>query len=56
MPTDSILVVIGVCVMFLVFATALVWADHTTTRWVGDRTPAKQKGVSKDSSYYRDAA
>jgi hypothetical protein len=55
MPTDSILVAIGVCLMFLVFATALAWADHTTSRWVGDRAANRQNGTRKDSSY-RDAA
>lgn len=41
MPTDSLLVAIGVCVMFLTFAAALAWADYTTSRWLRNRSAAK---------------
>jgi hypothetical protein len=42
MPTDSILVAIGVCAMFLLFAFVLAWADHTTSRWISNRLTARQ--------------
>ena len=42
MPADSILVSIGVCVMFLIFAFAVAWADHTTSQWLRNKTTAKQ--------------
>ena len=42
MPTDSLLVAIGVCAMFLLFAFVLAWADHTTSRWLSDRTARRQ--------------
>ena len=51
MPTDSLLVAVGVCVMFLVFAIALAWADHTTTRWLRDKASAKQATADTKSSY-----
>ena len=42
MPTDSILISIGVCIMFLLFAFAIAWADHTTSQWLRSRSDAKQ--------------
>lgn len=42
MPIESILVSSGVCVMFLVFAFVVAWADHTTSRWIRDRASAQQ--------------
>jgi hypothetical protein len=30
MPTDALLVSVAVVAMFVVFAAALVWADHQT--------------------------
>jgi hypothetical protein len=55
MPTDSILVVIGVCAMFLLFAFVLAWADHTTSRWLSERAAAKKVTADAPSSF-RDAA
>ena len=55
MPTDSLLVAIGVCVMFLVFALVLAWADHTTSRWLSDRAGRKQTG-SHEQADHREAA
>lgn len=37
MPTDSLLVAIGVCLIFLLFAFVVAWVDHTTSRWLGSR-------------------
>ena len=32
MPTDSLIITIGVTVAFVVFAGALAWADHQTRK------------------------
>ena len=42
MPTDSLLVAIGVCLIFLLFAFVIAWVDHTTSRYLSDRATAKQ--------------
>jgi hypothetical protein len=42
MPTDSLLISIGVCVIFLVFAFALAWSDHSTTEWLRSRAAERQ--------------
>ena len=42
MPADSLLVAIGVCMVFLVFAFVVAWVDHTTTRWLSTRAIQKQ--------------
>ena len=55
MPTDSLLVAIGVCAMFLLFAFVLAWADHTTTRWLSDRAARRQTG-SHEQTDHRKAA
>ena len=33
MPTDSLLLSIAVCGIFLLFAGVLAWVDHRTTSW-----------------------
>ena len=55
MPTDSLMVAIGVCVIFLVFATALAWADHATSQWLRNKAAAKQATADTDSSYHKAA-
>jgi hypothetical protein len=55
MPTDSILVVTLVCIMFLVFAAALAWADHSTSRWLRDRAAAKETATDKRPPYQKAA-
>lgn len=50
MPTNSILVAIGVCVMFLVLATALAWADHTTSKWLSNRATKRATAETESSS------
>ena len=42
MPLDSILVATGVCIMFLLFALAVAWADHTTTQWLSKKAAVRQ--------------
>lgn len=45
MPTDSLLVAIGVSLIFLLFAFVVAWIDHTTSRWLstrGTRATAKR--------------
>lgn len=46
MPTDTLLVSIGVCIAFLVFAFAVAWADHSTTQWLRRRA-AEEKAECK---------
>ena len=41
MPSDSLLLSIAVCGVFLMFAVVLAWIDHSTTRW--QRTRASEK-------------
>jgi hypothetical protein len=42
MPADAILLSIVVCVVFLLFAFALAWADHTVSQWIRDKASAQQ--------------
>jgi hypothetical protein len=42
MPKDSILISIGVCLLFLLFAFLVAWADHATSQWLSKRATAKQ--------------
>jgi hypothetical protein len=55
MPTDSLLVAIGVCVMFLVFATAVAWADHATSQWLRNKAVAKQATIDTKPPYHKAA-
>jgi uncharacterized SAM-binding protein YcdF (DUF218 family) len=41
MPTDSLLLSIAICGVFLIFAAVLAWIDHRTTRWQHSRASAK---------------
>lgn len=50
MPTESILVSIGVCVVFLLFAFVVAWADHTTSKWIRSRVDATQASNPVDES------
>ncbi len=42
MPADSLLVAVGVCFVFLLFAFVVAWADHTTSRWFSTRAAEKK--------------
>jgi antibiotic biosynthesis monooxygenase (ABM) superfamily enzyme len=42
MPAESIVISIGVCVVFLLFAFAVAWADHSVSQWLRDKTSAEQ--------------
>lgn len=42
MPTESIVISIGVCVVFLLFAFAVAWADHSVSQWLRDKASAEQ--------------
>lgn len=55
MPTDSLLIAIGACVMFLFFATALAWADHTTSQWLSNKAVAKQAAADTEPPYHKAA-
>jgi hypothetical protein len=55
MPTDSLLVAICACVMFLVFATAIAWADHTTTQWLSNRAAATPPTTGTEPAYHEAA-
>jgi hypothetical protein len=41
MPTDSLLLSIAVCGVFLAFAAVLAWVDHTTSSWQRDKAADK---------------
>ena len=51
MPVDSLLVSIGVCAMFLIFAFAVAWADHTTSQWLRSRAATKQATTDTEPPY-----
>ena len=51
MPTDAIMATIGICAIFLVFATALGWADRSTSRWLRDRDTAGETATGKKPPY-----
>ncbi|HET7888693.1 MAG TPA: hypothetical protein VFL62_20910 [Bradyrhizobium sp.] len=51
---DAILVATGVCVIFLVFAFVVAWADHTTSKWISERT-AKQAAAGTQPPYHEAA-
>ena len=55
MPTDSILISIGVCLLFLVFAFAVAWADHTTSQWLSKKATTKQAAASAKPPYHKAA-
>jgi hypothetical protein len=42
MPAEAIFIAIGVCVVFLLFAFAVAWADHSVSRWLRDKASAEQ--------------
>ena len=42
MPTETIVISIGVCVVFLLFAFAVAWADHSVSQWLRDKVSAEQ--------------
>jgi len=42
MPVDSLLISIGVCIVFLAFAFAVAWADHSVSQWLRDKASAEQ--------------
>jgi antibiotic biosynthesis monooxygenase (ABM) superfamily enzyme len=55
MPMDSLLVAIGVCVIFLLFAFVVAWVDHTTTRWLSDRADANRAATDTKPPYHKAA-
>jgi hypothetical protein len=55
MPTDSILVAIGVCIIFLLFAFVVAWVDHTTTRWLSNKVAANQTATDTKPPYHKAA-
>lgn len=48
MPTDSLLLSIAVCGVFLFFAAVLAVIDHRTTTWQREKS-AKESARTKDS-------
>lgn len=55
MPTDSLLLVIAVCFVFLLFAIVVAWVDHSTTnQWL--RARAAEKHAPEAEQPYRKAA
>jgi hypothetical protein len=56
MPLDSILVSVGVCLVFAFFAAVLAWADHSTTSWTRGRRQVNQSNDSTDASHLKKVA
>ncbi len=54
MPTDSLLLVIAVCFVFLLFAVVVAWVDHSTSQWL--REKAAEKPVARSDQSHRKAA
>jgi hypothetical protein len=55
MPTDSLLLSIAVCSVFLIFAGVLASVDHRTTSWQRNRASEKV-GASVTKSTHEKAA
>lgn len=55
MPTDSLLVAIGVCLIFLAFAIVLAWVDHRTSQWLRDRAAAAPATVTTEHRHHEAA-
>lgn len=49
MSTDSLLVAIAVCAMFLTFAAALAWADRQSSRARRERALVPQRATETSS-------
>jgi hypothetical protein len=56
MPWDSLLVAVGVGVVFSLFAVVLAWADHSTTSWTRSRSQSDQPAKSTDTSHLKKVA
>jgi hypothetical protein len=54
MPTDSLLLVTAVFLVFLVFAIVVAWIDHCTSQWLCAKAAEKHARESEQS--YRKAA
>jgi hypothetical protein len=54
MPTDSLLLLIAVALVFLLFAIVIAWVDHSTTQWL--RAKAAEKSATESDRSYRKAA
>jgi hypothetical protein len=50
MPTDSLLLSIAICGVFLLFAAVLAVVDHKTTSWQRSRASGKPAALASDSS------
>jgi antibiotic biosynthesis monooxygenase (ABM) superfamily enzyme len=55
MPTDSLLLVIAVCFVFLLFAIVVAWVDHSTSQWLRAKA-AEEKRVAESEPPHRKAA
>jgi antibiotic biosynthesis monooxygenase (ABM) superfamily enzyme len=55
MPTDSLLLLIAVCLVFLLFAVVVAWVDHSTSQWLRAKA-AKEKHVAASEPPHRKAA
>jgi len=47
--TDSLLLSIAVCGVFLAFAAVLAWVDHTTSRWQRGKVADKPASAAAPS-------
>jgi hypothetical protein len=56
MPTDSILLSIAVCGVFLLFAVTVAWIDHRTTSWQRSRFSEKRSAPTMTEPSRKKAA
>jgi hypothetical protein len=54
MPTDSLLLSVAICFVFLLFAIVVAWVDHSTTKWL--RAKAAEKQAPESEQPHRKAA
>ena len=56
MPLDAVLVSVGICFVFGLFAVVLAWADHSTTSWMRSRRQVNQSNNSTDAPHLKKVA
>jgi len=56
MPTDSLILSIAVCGVFILFAAILAWVDHRTADWQRSKTSEKSIAGAKVDPIHKKAA
>jgi len=55
MPTDSLLLAIAICFVFLLFAIVVAWVDHSTSKWLRAKA-AEREAASEPEPTHKKAA